>query len=481
MDAKKFTAVDMRRALQMVREHLGPDAVILSSKKMSSKEQGDYVEIIASDDYSVEEVEAEHCAAISSVAHNIYQKISEDDARETLKQQPKEKVLEHDSSVRPITEADKYQRSAQVELLSSTVIPTANTQVEALKQALLKDNQFVETLQGSREALHAKEETENEMDEMRYEIEGLRRLLQSNNQPVLVPSDVSASIRKSDKKQTKAGLPKTDLLENLRHRLELMGVPFSHHDSLLKHIEHHNSVKAAWRELMLLMQNRIQLVSRDWVDAGGIFALIGPTGAGKTTTIAKLATRYALQYGAEQIGLISLDAKRVGGVQQLQTVGKLLGVPVRVVSDSNKLDVALRTFRNRSLVLIDSAGVRPGEEAMDELLTLLQYDNRIKPLLTLPVTSQYPVLKSWLHACRKITKGLIVTKLDEAMSLGEILAAMMDSDLPLAYTTDGQLIPESIALPNLPELMSLAVEKIRYLHQFDRQSHGVSFTPSLPL
>lgn len=442
MEAKKFTASDMRRALQMVREHLGPDAVILSSKKCSSPEQGDYVEIIASDDYSVEEVEAEHCAEISSVAKNIYERIA---AEEKLA----------DQKISPGSEA-------RVELFSGNSGETAASQVELLKNALLNDELFRQQLLGESAANHARDGVEQEMDEMRYEIESLRRMLRHR-----------VETQETEIGKTPQAKKISALTENLRHRLELMGVPATHHESLIKPVSHHTSVKAAWRELLVNIQNRIKLVSRDWVDAGGVFALIGPTGAGKTTTIAKLATRYALQYGPEQVGLISLDSQRVGGTQQLQTMGKLLGIPVRVVSDSNKFDIALRAFRNRSLVLIDTAGIRPGDPAIKKQLRILQQDSRIKALLTLPVTSQYPVLKTLLHAYQSVAKGLVFTKLDEAMSMGEVIATAIDSNLPLAYTTDGQLIPESIALPNLPELMALAVEKIRSLYQIDRQENGV--------
>jgi len=454
MDAKRFTAADMRRALQMVREHLGPDAVILSSKKLSSPGQGDYVEIIASDDYSVEEIEAEHCAGVSAVAKNIYEKMAAEEeelAGRTL----------------PDTAPQAFDEFYPQDRVALTAAPSAETTEQAslndLKKALLNDPDFFQQLSSdNHHSSDSKSDMEDEMDELRYELEGLRRIVQSKNDAVDI------HLAGTEKKDS---VGESSLLENLRHRLELMGVPSSHHEQLLKPLSHHTNVKPAWRELLSAIQSRIKLAGRDWVDAGGVFALVGPTGVGKTTTMAKLATRYALQYGAEQVGLISLDSQRVGGAQQLQTVGKLLGVPVRVVGDSNKLDVALRTFRNRSLVLIDTPGVCPGDESMSKLLSWIEQDSRIKTLLTLSVTSQYPVLKSWLHAYRSVAKGLLITKLDEAVSVGEILAAAMDSDLPLVYTTDGQLIPESIALPNLPELMALAVDKIRNLHQMERQTN----------
>jgi len=281
------------------------------------------------------------------------------------------------------------------------------------------------------------------------EIEGLRRMLSSPQ--TAIPFATQA-----------AGHPFVSKQQGeLRQRLDWMGIPSAQHDYFLNKIDTAQPVKQAWRTLLQQMQSQIKIAPRDVVDAGGIFALVGSTGAGKTTTIAKLATRYAMQYGAEQVGLISLDVNRVGGTQQLKTMGKLLGIPVRTVETAMDLEVSLRAFRGRSLVMIDTAGVRPGSEELTRLLKTLQVDKRIQCFLTLPATSQYSVMKTLLHCYKGISKGLIITKLDEAVSLGEVIATTIDSQLPVAYTTDGQLIPESICLPNVPDLMSLAVEKIR--------------------
>jgi len=463
MEAKRFTAGDMRRALQMVREHLGPDAVILSSKKNI-----DSVEVVATTDYHVEDLEAEQVQEIAPVAHKIYRQLSgvvESAEPEKFNKRQDQVTLNHKSVVNKVSDNQLSENKvappkvveAVVEKFVEKTVDTADSTADDFL-----DIGEEKTSQGSQSVI-VNRDINQDLTQMRYEIEGLRRMLSMQPaHPLAAPVASNPFVSKQQ--------------GELRQRLDWMGIPSAQHDYFLNKIDATQAVKPAWRSVLQQMQSQIKIAPRDVVDAGGIFALVGSTGAGKTTTIAKLATRYAMQYGAEQVGLISLDVNRVGGTQQLKTMGKLLGIPVRTVETAMDLEVSLRAFRGRSLVMIDTAGVRPGSEELTRLLKTLQVEKRIQCFLTLPATSQYSVMKTLLHCYQGISKGLIITKLDEAVSLGEVIASVIDSQLPVTYTTDGQLIPESIRLPNVPELMSLAVEKIRLRRADDEINSSVNST-----
>lgn len=450
MDAKRFTAGDMRRALQLVREHLGPDAVILSSKKNL-----DGVEVVATTDYHVEDMEEQHAREIAPVASKIYRQLTGVSEKVTEKLVP-----------------SVYQSASQ------SVTPSIVSTVSPILSPVLEHPAQVE------------------LSAMRSEMDQLRQLLTSLSVPTtpvatappvmpapLVPTAPPVYPGSYYGGNYNSGSYYGNGFMNpvqveIKRRLELLGLPLAWHESVLRLLSANPatqvSVKQAWRLVLSHLQRRMTVAKTDWVDAGGIFALVGPTGAGKTTTIAKLAARYAMRYGAEQVGLISLDTQRVGGTQHLKAMGKMLGIQVRAVETPNELDVALRILRGCSLVLIDTAGVRPGSVEQQHLLKCLQVDSRIKTLLTLPATSQYPVLKTQWHCYRQVARGLIATKLDEAMSLGEIMAVAIDSRLPLVYTTDGQRIPENIALPDISVFIKQVVEKVKVMHSI-RQEYPLTF------
>jgi flagellar biosynthesis protein FlhF len=183
----------------------------------------------------------------------------------------------------------------------------------------------------------------------------------------------------------------------------------------------------------------------DLLQHGGVVALVGPTGVGKTTTIAKLAARYALSHGTRQVALISTDNYRIGAHEQLMTFGRILGVPVQRAQDAQELRALLDAHSNRALVLIDTAGMGPRDVRLVEQLATLE-GVALKTLLVLSATVQHGALTDAVRAFARVPlAGVVLTKLDEAARLGDALACVIESQLPLLYVSEGQRVPEDLA------------------------------------
>ncbi|HSB95555.1 MAG TPA: flagellar biosynthesis protein FlhF [Spongiibacteraceae bacterium] len=204
---------------------------------------------------------------------------------------------------------------------------------------------------------------------------------------------------------------------------------------------------ATWQQLMACLTARIPLATEDLVAAGGVFAFVGPTGAGKTTTIAKLAARYVLEHGNSEVALITTDSYRIGAHEQLRTLSRILNIPCKIVGAQLDLATALYELRQCRLVLIDTAGFNMrAPELQQQLATLSALGDRVRCLQVLAVNSQQQVLRNAHRVYRPANlAGCIFTKLDEAASLGEALSLLVETGVPLAYVADGQAIPGDIA------------------------------------
>jgi len=173
--------------------------------------------------------------------------------------------------------------------------------------------------------------------------------------------------------------------------------------------------------------------------------LIGPTGVGKTTTIAKLAARYAAVRSPRDVALVTTDVHRVGGREQLATFGRILGMPVIEVNREDGLAPVLDRLQDYRLVLIDTPGFSMRDRALATQLHWLRAAGRVRCFLTLPATSQAQDLDEVVRRFRSAEpEGCILTKIDETGCLGSALSVLIRHRLPVAYVTDGQRVPEDI-------------------------------------
>ena len=224
--------------------------------------------------------------------------------------------------------------------------------------------------------------------------------------------------------------------------------------------------QARYLPLGLLSRN-LKVSGRDLAETGGVTALVGPTGVGKTTTVAKLAARAVLRHGPAKVALVSTDHYRIGAAAQLEHYGRLLGVRVYSAHDAASLTQALDNLREHHTVLIDTAGVAGNDPRLEQQMEVLRQVNdagRLRTCLVLAANAQASSLDDSVRAYLPLQlQACIVTKLDEAPSLGGVLSVLIRHRLPLDCTTDGQRVPEDICAADARVLVCRAAQVQRRL------------------
>lgn len=297
---------------------------------------------------------------------------------------------------------------------------------------------------------------EDELDAMRAEITSIRRLLEHQ---------LSGLMWQEVERQE-------PMRAMMIKRLEKMGLSDQLADQLACYIPEDLPTNEAWPALLDLLADQLITTDDCILETGGVVALLGPTGVGKTTTVAKLAARAAMEFGPNQIALVTTDNYRIGAHEQLATYGRIMGCPVRVAKDAEELADILHQLRHRRLVLLDTAGMGQRDIRLSEQLdTLMQNSGaKIRSYLVMPATSQRRVLQETIEHFRRIPlSGCVLTKLDESLSLGEIICVAIQNALPIAYLADGQRVPEDLKVATGNYLVSRANELLEL--ELSQQSH----------
>jgi flagellar biosynthesis protein FlhF len=209
----------------------------------------------------------------------------------------------------------------------------------------------------------------------------------------------------------------------------------------------------------VLTRNLSAITNEDQlIEQGGVFALVGPTGVGKTTSTAKLAARCVMRHGPEKLALITTDAYRIGAHEQLRIYGKILGVMVHSVKDEADLRIALKELRGKHTVLIDTVGMSQRDHMVAEQIAMLQgSDVPVKRLLCMNATSTQETLNEVVRAYQGSgLAGCIMTKLDEAASIGNVLDVVIRQKLNMFYVSNGQRVPEDLHLADPAQLVERA-------------------------
>lgn len=213
------------------------------------------------------------------------------------------------------------------------------------------------------------------------------------------------------------------------------------------------AVKAA-----LARELRSMSSEADIIDRGGVYALVGPTGVGKTTTTAKLAARCVVRHGADKLALITTDGYRIGAQEQLRIYGRILGVPVFSVRDGADLRQTLAELRNKHMVLIDTMGMSQRDRMVAEQAAMLTGAGSVRRLLLLNATCRGDTLADVVRAYRgPDLAGCILTKIDEAASLAPAIDVAVTNALDVYYVANGQRVPEDLHLPNRAYLLHRAL------------------------
>ncbi len=246
----------------------------------------------------------------------------------------------------------------------------------------------------------------------------------------------------------------------LIQRLIKMGISSSLCKEISDELSGDLDVGNLWHQAMGNLAKRIISPQYEILDQGGVVALIGPTGVGKTTTAAKIAARYALRHGNRNVALVTIDNYRVGAHEQLRTYGRILDVPVKVATSKEELGKVLEDLLDRSLIIIDTAGMSQHDEKLLQQKNILESNTmNIRKMLLLSTTTRLSGMEDVVQAFSVFEpNGCILTKLDESTSLGGAISATTSHRLPITYVCDGQRVPEDIHVARPHTLINQSIE-----------------------
>ncbi len=483
MQVKRFVAADMRRALELVRQALGPDAIILSSNRVP--EGVEILTALASDNelQKLQQPVApsraatpEPAAAPTEDIFGVFKSLNSttpgpasgktgkeladeiERARQRMlaSRNAEESAKEFLLAKQPKVNA-AIPRHAPVALVEEPAAPVRPRMTAAERYPLVDEEPAPVRVAkpAPTEPVFTKPEViaqptpiqQDQLSELQAELADMRFLLEQQLD------------RMTGGTPAPQGSP---VLSSIGRRLERIGLPTETINKVLGSCKPGRKLADAWSDALANLAHQVPVLGKDIVDQGGVFAFVGPTGVGKTTTIGKLAARYVLQHGADKVALVTTDTYRIAAHDQLRSFGRILRVPVKVVDENNTLEQVLHSLRHYSLVLIDTAGFRHGDPHLKAQLKALADQPQVKSYLVLSTNSQQQMLKASIHAYGTVgLKGCVLTKLDETASMGEALGVIMQSRLPVAYTTDGQDIPRDLQVARGHQLVSKAASMLR--------------------
>lgn len=245
----------------------------------------------------------------------------------------------------------------------------------------------------------------------------------------------------------------------LIRRLRELGLGAALAQKIASEIPEQPDSERVWRQALALLSHYLPVTNDDILSHGGVVALVGPTGVGKTTSVAKLAARCLLRHGPKSVALITADDQRIGAHEQLKIYGQILDIPVRVARDHASLQAALGELRAHRLILIDTAGMSQRDVRLAEQLSMVRAGSpAVKLYLVLAANAQIAALEETVAAFGTTAlQGAIITKADETSSLGGVLSVLSSHGLPVAYVSEGQRVPEDLAPARSHSLVSRCV------------------------
>lgn len=432
MNVKKFTAPTSREALRKVRESLGPDAVILSNRQSDG---GVEILALANDDAASLSSPAPHSPMAEpmpsldlGLPHGRAEQRMEprfDNMAAEMPAQPVRRVVASPSSYASKTAAAAPAPAAQPPRTPALDVD----QITAMVASAVAS---------------AKQNAAAEMQVMMSEIRAMRGMMETQLAEIAWGSTQAREPQKAAvlREMLAAGFSAS----LARYLIEKLPADRDAADSM-------RWIKTVLTRNLSTMANEDALI-----DQGGVFALVGPTGVGKTTSTAKLAARCVMRHGPDKLALITTDAYRIGAHEQLRIYGKILGVMVHSVKDEADLRIALKELRNKHTVLIDTVGVSQRDQMVTEQVSMLQGAGaNVKRLLCLNATATQETLNEVVRAYQGSgLAGCIMTKLDEAAAIGNVLDVVIRQKLNLFYVSNGQRVPEDLHLADPAYLIDRA-------------------------
>ena len=421
MKIKRFFAPDIRRAIRMVRDELGAEAVILSNRNVDGG-----TEIVAARDFDEEIIQQKLEASVKNP-----------ERREAPRQDAQYKsgsIIGNRRSRDAVSKHAPVNKGVEGDRASVKTISAKRRVDDGLTQGT---GSIKKTPRSSNESVIPTNNRSRSMEpilsEVRKEFGQLKKMLD------LRLSDMTWSDSANGSAST----------QKISQKLLDLGYSRCVIDSLARSQQRPMDELTNWTGLAENIADCLLVPSDDLLTEGGVVALVGPTGVGKTTTIAKLAAKFRMIHGAGQVALVTTDNYRIAAHDQLNTYGRILDAPVRVAHDSTNLTRILDDYSGKRLVLIDTAGMSQRDMRLAEQFALFRSSNRpIKSYLVMSAATEYTALCEIIKAFNifQLHAG-ILTKLDETVTTGSALSALIDHKLPLAFVSDGQKVPENLHIP----------------------------------
>ena len=471
MGPQKFTASNTAEALKMVKAKMGPDAMVLSTK---DTDQGVEITAITPEDLSQLSNQSDDDPSSGSSSSDSlrtnYRNAEDDlDAKSSRNVRIPAQSVElgrispqksnESSSLRTMSIADALQQKKrkQKEQAEDHFVPDIEPYVKPANFPTLEESNSKKPKQKSTGNHQSESEsTSPDVSKLLSEISEVKQLLQSQ-----VAGNFWNSIQQDNSTHA----------EIVKHLLNSGFSPKLCAD-IATNLSKTSNINTLLQESRAHVSSLIKTIDPFSVfDQGGVFAFIGPTGVGKTTTLAKIAARCVLRYGRNQVALLTTDTYRIGAQEQLKVFAKILGLPVVSLRDSDDLSAKLKDLSNRKVILLDTAGVSQRDTLMVEQSQMLQDGSRnafriLVMSSTTDLRTQEDVISLHNQAAKaKDMPGIgaaVITKTDEATQLAPVIDCLIRNDLPLMFLSNGQRVPEDLNQPDIAYLSHRALRSRSY-------------------
>jgi len=468
MKIKRFLAPDMRTALQHVRQEHGPDAVILSNRVTPEG-----VEIVAAsqydEDFVRESLDNAAAPATPAVDSPAAEAAAAGDTREQAPKPNEDSPSLSEPSAAPDAPPPELPPTAAMDSApEQTLAPDApamtNESIQAAPAALA---------QAAPETAPAPTPAAADASEQTPAAEPpVQTQAPATADPTPVPTAAVAADAPWSQFQQELAQMRQMLERGLNHMSDEILRGSLARQQIVDLMEKHGFTTAFTRSVALqipadiapqrvrgqvldLLCERLPLAPANPLDEGGAIALIGPSGAGKTTTLGKLAAHYSARHGVRDIALVSIDNTRPGGNERLHGMARQLGIVVHEADSGETLAVLLQRLADYRLLLIDSAGFAPNDPRAAEQLNWLHAAESVRSLLVLPATTHPVDLDTVVQRFQPASpQGAVLTKLDETARLGGALSVVIEHKLPLTWVSDGQHLHDDLHRAEAASLLS---------------------------